>query len=166
MGSCGRIIWLTGQPGTGKTTLAQELVFRGLVECIVDGDELRKILPNPGYGREGRDTNVDRAQAIAAWLASRGYNTVVAMVSPYAAKRTDFFDWLEDWGIEYLEVYLTRPKHTVPEERQQYWVEDYEPPIWERTELETNELEVEECVDIIWTELKRRRDGTEDEGSG
>ena len=55
-----KIIWLTGQPGSGKTTLANELKNR--IEknskdvMIVDGDDLRNITTNKDYSRKGEKT--------------------------------------------------------------------------------------------------------------
>lgn len=46
--SQGFVIWLTGLPGSGKTTivilLQKELTLRGLKVEILDGDEVRKNL--------------------------------------------------------------------------------------------------------------------------
>ena len=64
-----KIIWLTGQPGSGKTTLANELKNR--IEknskdvMIVDGDDLRNITTNKDYSRKGRENNIRTAQKIA-----------------------------------------------------------------------------------------------------
>ena len=58
------ILMITGQPASGKTTLAQALKDRGIVDAIVDGDDLRE-LDNPGYDEAGRRQNIDRGHAIA-----------------------------------------------------------------------------------------------------
>ena len=52
------IIWLTGQPGSGKTTLAKELI-KGMnpqndssIKIInIDGDDLRFINKNKDYSK-------------------------------------------------------------------------------------------------------------------
>ena len=50
-----QIIWLTGQPGSGKTTLANALKakFESTTNkvLIVDGDDLRNITTNKDYSR-------------------------------------------------------------------------------------------------------------------
>ena len=38
------IIWLTGQPGSGKTTLANQLIDKIYLERNVSCDELRLLL--------------------------------------------------------------------------------------------------------------------------
>ena len=57
-------IWLTGQPGSGKTTLAN-LLFYHLKENSpnksffnIDGDDLRDLFQNKDYSREGREKNI------------------------------------------------------------------------------------------------------------
>lgn len=111
------IYLLTGQPGSGKTTLAQQMLAAGLVDSIVDGDELR-ALGNPGYGRDGRVQNIDRAHSIARFLEARGERVAVAVVQPYAFQRDAMkargaaeIHMAEHWGV-----------------RAEYAVEDYEPP--------------------------------------
>ena len=57
------IIWITGISGSGKTTIANELIFKfkkHLPEIInVDGDEIRDLfLGDLGYGIEDRITQI------------------------------------------------------------------------------------------------------------
>jgi len=111
------MILLTGQPGTGKSTLAEALLDAGVIDTIIDGDKLR-ALGNPGYDRAGRVTNVDRAHAIARFLESEGKRVCVALVQPYAFQR----DEMKARGA--VEVYCAR-HHGV---RSEYHVEDYEAP--------------------------------------
>lgn len=109
---------LTGQPGSGKTFLAEQMKRQGLVDAIVDGDALR-ALGNPGYGREGRQQNIDRAHAIARYLEARGERVAVALVQPYAAQRD-----MMKWQRGAFEFYMAEHYGV----REEYHVEDYEPP--------------------------------------
>ena len=58
------IIWLTGQPGSGKTTLANELIIHlkksnpSIKIINLDGDDLRNISRNKDYSKEGRIKNI------------------------------------------------------------------------------------------------------------
>ena len=42
------ILWFTGQPGSGKTTLAKEIIKRFNNDKVIhiDGDDLRDVLDN------------------------------------------------------------------------------------------------------------------------
>lgn len=120
------IIWFTGQPGSGKTTLSEGLAHtmrdgRDKV-AIVDGDDMRVIMENPGYDKAGRHTNIDRAQAVAAYLdrdTSADY-VLVALVAPYREQRDHFRE-----THDVIEVYV----HTTDiRGREEYHVDDYERP--------------------------------------
>ena len=62
------IIWLTGQPGAGKTVLAKLLIENLVADFHIDGDDLRALTANKNYGIKGRIENVGRAQTIAHYL--------------------------------------------------------------------------------------------------
>lgn len=83
------IISMFGQPGSGKTTLSN--LWKEMHEdCYhIDGDELRKIFPNPGYDVHGRMANITRANTIATYLNSQGENVVMSLVNPYRSLRED-----------------------------------------------------------------------------
>ena len=61
------ICWLTGQPGSGKTTLANSLIEHLKKEnpdisiINLDGDDLRNINKNKDYSKEGRIKNISTA---------------------------------------------------------------------------------------------------------
>ena len=65
------IIWLTGQPGSGKTTLACNIIEKIENEnsnrkiINIDGDDLRHISSNQDYSKEGRIKNISTAISIA-----------------------------------------------------------------------------------------------------
>jgi adenylylsulfate kinase len=55
----GLVIWLTGRPRSGKSTLARTLAgrlrARGTCACVLDGDDLRgALVPPPGYDETAR----------------------------------------------------------------------------------------------------------------
>lgn len=84
--------WLTGLPGSGKTTLARALATdlreRGEPACVIDGDELRAGLCNDlGFEESSRAENVRRAAHLAQMLNANAIHAIVAMVSPASAAR-------------------------------------------------------------------------------
>lgn len=138
------IVWFTGQPGAGKTTLAQALKASGLVAHVVDGDDLRKLMPNPGYDEAGRRQNIDRAQAIAAYLSPVG--VAVAVVAPYRDQRDHF-----KHSHSVLEVFL----HTDEARgREQYHTSDYEPPASDFLEIDTGRVDVDEALCLVYRALE------------
>lgn len=88
----GFTIWLTGPPGSGKTTLAlaleKWLTARGAETEIIDGDILRKGLSaDLGFTRQDRDENVRRAAWLCGLLNRHAIVALVALVSPYESAR-------------------------------------------------------------------------------
>jgi adenylylsulfate kinase len=86
------IYWFTGQPGAGKTTLAKYLVeyYQESSVIHIDGDDLRSIFNNKDYSEAGRRKNIERAQDIALFMNSKGYEVVVSLVAPYKDQRDQF----------------------------------------------------------------------------
>lgn len=116
------IYWLTGQPGSGKTTLANNLLdhFGKEKTMIIDGDDLRLIFDNKDYSEAGRRKNIERAQDIALFMNRKGYDVIVSLVSPYKDQRDEFKK-----RADVIEFYL----HTTEDRgRNQYHVSNYEPP--------------------------------------
>jgi sulfate adenylyltransferase len=92
--SDGVVVFFTGLPGAGKSTLAQALA--GLLEqagrrvTLLDGDEVRKVLSSElGYSRAHRDLNVLRIGYVAAEVARHGGVAICAQIAPYARAREE-----------------------------------------------------------------------------
>ncbi len=89
----GFVVWFTGLPASGKTTLAKaleaELRRRG-VEPVqrLDGDIVRQDLTRDlGFSKEDRDENIRRVSFVASLLAKNGVAVLCAFVSPYREAR-------------------------------------------------------------------------------
>lgn len=107
----GRVVWITGLPCSGKSTLAhrlQLLLRDDAPACIVlDGDRLRPIVaPDLGYALDDRRACGWRYARLAAHLASQGVVVLVATLSGFEEIR----GWSRAHAPGYLEVYLRVPE--------------------------------------------------------
>jgi adenylylsulfate kinase-like enzyme len=143
------IIWLTGQPGSGKSTIANELVSDSTGAFInIDGDDLREIFQNKDYSEVGRRKNIELAQNIAEFLHIKGFHPVVSLVSPYKDQREKF---KEKMGKDIVEVYV----HTTQlRGRENYFVKEYEEPSENYLSLCTDEMTPEQCVSYLLTYIR------------
>ena len=139
------IIWLTGQPGSGKTTLANHLI-KYLKEknnvINIDGDDLRLINKNIDYSKEGRIKNISSAISIARFLAVKDYICILSIVAPYRFLRDELKE-----DFPFLEVYL----HTSEiRGRENYFADDYEIPVDpNHLSIDTGKLTIEESLNEI-----------------
>jgi len=90
----GFVIWFTGLPSAGKSTLArlveQEICRRGLGVEVLDGDEVRQRLNRGlGFSKEDRDENIRRIAFVAKLLARNGVAAITAAISPYREIRDE-----------------------------------------------------------------------------
>jgi bifunctional enzyme CysN/CysC len=88
----GAVVWLTGLPASGKSTLARALERRlfsnGGSPVLLDGDTLRAGLNSDlGFSAQDRAENIRRLAEIATHLARNGHIAIVAAVSPSAEDR-------------------------------------------------------------------------------
>lgn len=86
------VIWLTGLPASGKTTLAHALEAHlsalGMPVACLDGDELRKgLCADLGLDDASRSENIRRAGEVAKLMHSAGLTVICAFVSPFNADR-------------------------------------------------------------------------------
>jgi len=97
-----KIIWLTGQSGAGKTTLAKKLQKEW--PCIIlDGDEMRNSISlGTGFSREDR-TEHNYKVARLAKVISNQLNVIVSVIAPIASVRASI-----DTICEPIWIYLKR----------------------------------------------------------
>jgi adenylylsulfate kinase len=107
----GAVVWLTGLPASGKSTLARRLRDRleaaGRPAVLLDGDEVRAALvPAPGYDEGGRDAFYATLARLAALLARQGLVAVVAAT----AHRRAFRERARALAPRFVEVFLDVPE--------------------------------------------------------
>ncbi|MDR7415371.1 MAG: adenylyl-sulfate kinase [Armatimonadota bacterium] len=106
----GLCVWLTGLPGSGKTTIAHQVADRlqreGHPVEILDGDVVRQHFSRGlGFSREDRLENIRRVAYVAELLVRHGVVVLVALVSPYREAREEARRRIGD----FLEVYVRCP---------------------------------------------------------
>jgi len=103
------VIWFTGLSGSGKSTVAdwvaEQLRKRGLPVERLDGDAVRRIFPETGFGRDERNAHLRRIGYLASKLEAHGVFVVASFVSPFAESR----DFVRSVCNSFIEVYVTTP---------------------------------------------------------
>jgi adenylylsulfate kinase len=106
----GAVVWMTGLPSSGKSTLAAALhaalARAGRPACTLDGDAVRAaIVPSPGYSPEARDGFYATLARLAALLAGQGLVAIVPATAHRAAYRAD----ARALAPRFVEVYVATP---------------------------------------------------------
>lgn len=101
------VVWLTGLPASGKSTLAAALRARlaeeGVASLLLDSDELRAALhPTPGYDEVGRRDFYTTVAELAALVEAQGLVAIVAAT----AHRRAFRAYARERARRFVEVYV------------------------------------------------------------
>ena len=167
MGHEGKVIWLTGLSGSGKSTVADALESRlhamGIHSYLLDGDNIRGGLNKDlGFTEADRVENIRRTAEVAKLMVDAGLVVITAFISPFRSER-DMAKGLFKPG-EFAEVFLDvsldvaesrDPKGLYKKARRgdlpHFTGIDspYEAPENADLCLDTNELSVEQCVDRL-----------------
>ena len=145
----GKIYWFTGQPGSGKTTLARELYHSILdysSEVIhVDGDDIRSMFNNKDYSIFGIHKNVERAHDISYFMSKKGYDVIVSIVSPFIDQRNKYKE-----NPNFNEIYV----HTTDViGREHFHVNNYEQPIEDFIDIDTSNREETDLINELIEKL-------------
>jgi adenylylsulfate kinase len=101
------VVWFTGLPGCGKTTIAKAveslLSQNGIVVKILQLDEIRRVVtPNPKYTEEEREIVYSSLAYMAKLLAEAGRNVIVDAT----ANRRRYRDLARRLVPDFAEVYI------------------------------------------------------------
>jgi adenylylsulfate kinase len=106
------IVWFTGLPSSGKSTLARRVQRRlaatGRRPVLLDGDELREVLGAQAYHPEDREQFYRSLAALAALVANQGIVVLVAATAPKREHRERARGALVAGGA-FVEVWVNTP---------------------------------------------------------
>ncbi len=164
----GKVLWLTGLSGSGKSTIAQHLESKlfqeGYFGQVLDGDNIRSgINNNLGFSIEDRKENIRRIAEIAKLYLNTGVITLNSFISPTIAIR-DYAKSIVG-ADDFIEIYINAPLE-VCEKRDVKGLykkarngeikgftgidSPYEAPLQPALEIKTDELSIEEAVIRIY----------------
>ncbi len=165
------VIWLTGIPASGKTTLADGLKNyyekQGTPVEILDGDEIRKSLSKDlGFSPEERKEHNRRVIFVAKILARNGVVTLVPLISPYRETREyarkEIPNFVEVWVKTSVEECKKRDPKGLYKKAQAGEIKNltglqapYEEPQNAELVLEIEKHTVEESIELITSTVKK-----------
>jgi adenylylsulfate kinase len=175
LGQKGATIWFTGLSGSGKSTVAvaleQALLKEGKLAYRLDGDNVRMGLnKNLGFSAEDRAENIRRIGEASKLFADAGILCLNSFISPYVADRDIVRHLHRQGGLAFIEVFvdvsLTEAEKRDPkglykkaragEIKNFTGIDDpYEAPVNPEIHLRTDQMTLDEEVDMILTALRR-----------
>lgn len=169
----GLVVFFTGLPSSGKSTLAEGLVT--LIEeqwarpvTLLDGDVVRHHLSSElGFSKEHRDLNIRRIGFVAGEIARHGGICICAAIAPYEATRafiTKDIAAHSDCALIYvstpLEVCETRDRKGLYAKARRGELpgftgvsDPYEPPLKATLSIDTTGVDVATAVGEIFSRV-------------
>ncbi len=136
------IYLFTGQPGSGKTTLAKALIEDCSDNCLhLDGDELREFFNNTDYSKECRTNHAENIFNMVGFINYKGFTVVISMVSPFRELR-------ESLKKKYNVTEVFTHTDTL-RGREHYFVDYYEKPETNYIDVDTTTNTIEESLALI-----------------
>ena len=111
-GQVPRLLWITGLPAAGKSTVAdrleQKLHAAGVHTYLLDGDNVRHGLNRDlGFTEQDRVESVRRVAEVAKLMVDAGLVVIVSMISPFRSERRMARDLVSE--DEFVEVFVDTP---------------------------------------------------------
>ena len=140
------IVWLTGQSGAGKTTIANEICNRYDNWINLDGDEMRQTISmEEGYSVDDRKKHNLRVARLAKLLEEKGFNIILSVIAPIKDVRNEITDICNPIWV-YIKRDLPNRDDHFYEESDNYF------------ELDHNELSVYESFVLLTKFLKLNKE--------
>jgi adenylylsulfate kinase len=107
----GKVLWLFGLSGSGKTTIAKilekELHKQGFLTKLLDGDNIRSgINKNLSFSEEDRTENGRRVAEVSKLFLDNGTICINCFVSPLRKNRAQAREII---GEDFIEVFIDTP---------------------------------------------------------
>lgn len=166
----GFVIWMTGLPGSGKTTIARVLAPKlreiGLKVELFDGDEVRlQLSPDLGFTKKDRELHARRVAYLSKLLARNGIVAIVSLISPYREfrefARKEIGNFVEVYVKTALDTCIKRDPKGLYKKALNGEITDltglqdpYEEPLNPEAIIETEKLTIEESAEKIISALK------------
>lgn len=99
------VLWMTGLPCSGKTTIVKKLQESIPNLAMLDGDELREWLSPKDFSKQGRDEHNKKVAHLAKLLLKHNVPVAVSLVSPYIKNRENARKVI-DSGDKFAEVFV------------------------------------------------------------
>ena len=105
----GRVLWLTGLPGSGKSTVADNIAQLNANIVLLRMDDLRKVVtPDPSYSPEERQIVYRSLVYLARILSGLGHDVIIDATGNLRKWR----DLARSIIPSFLEIYLRCPQVT------------------------------------------------------
>ncbi len=98
------VLWTTGLPSSGKTTIIRKLTEHIQNLAVLDGDELREWLSPKDFSREGRNEHNRKVANLAKMLLDHNVPVGVSLISPYLENRETAKKIIDD--DKFFELYV------------------------------------------------------------
>jgi adenylylsulfate kinase len=99
------VVWITGIPLSGKTTIGnalyEKLQKEGIKVQRLDSKDVRALFPEVGYTKEERNEHIKRVGYLASILERNGVSSVASFISPYKESR----DFVRKNIKNFVEIY-------------------------------------------------------------
>ncbi len=104
------VIWFTGLPASGKSSIAKELekllLTLNMQVVVLDGDEIRNLLRNDKFDKDSRILHNRYVAHTASVVEKLGGIAVVCLISPLQISR----DFARSICSNYYEVFVNTPQ--------------------------------------------------------
>jgi adenylylsulfate kinase len=163
------VIWLTGLSGSGKTTIANDLVeklkLKSIIPVLLDGDEIRHALQQHGFDEDSRKKHNLNIGYISSLLEKQGHVVIVSLISPYDDIRNEVrkmcSNFVEVYIATNLKTCISRDPKGLYKKAMQGEIKNftgisapYFPPLLPEITIDTLKMSLPECSNLILNFLK------------